>query len=198
MQDSSAASSNYDYYRRSRIMFKWLKNRAEKRQKANNLYNLAANHARHPEFYQSYQVPDSITGRYELLCIHIFLLLDRLRSSKADSELSQMLTEILVKELERAYRDSGFRDLAIPKNIKRLVAGFYERASAYKSGLNASNQEELQDAINRYVFTGATTVDERSKRLALYLINARQALNMVVREDIENTNFAFISPEIMV
>jgi cytochrome b pre-mRNA-processing protein 3 len=179
-------------------MFKWLKNRAEKRQKANILYNLAANHARHPEFYQTYQVPDSITGRYELLCIHIFLLLDRLRSSESDIEISQMLTEILVKELERAYRDSGFRDLAIPKNIKRLVAGFYERASAYKSGLNANDQKELMETINRFVFTGATNVDDRSKRLAFYMVAARKALAKVMKEDIENTNFVFISPDIAV
>lgn len=177
-------------------MFNWLKNRAEKRRKANNLYSLAANHARHPDFYLTHQVSDSITGRYELLCLHVYLLLEALRSSGADEELSQMLTEILVKELERAYRDSGFRDLAIPKNIKRLIAGFYERAQAYRAGLKSAQSGELVEALNHYVYTGATAVDNRAESLARYVISAHNELSTLNRPDLENANFAFISPQL--
>lgn len=177
-------------------MFKWLRNRAEKRRSANKLYSLAATHARHPEFYQSFQVPDSITGRYEMLCIHIYLLLERLRKDSSDDELSQMLTEVMVKELERAYRDSGFRDLAIPKNIKRLVAGFYERAGAYKGGIRQGNRRDLAEALNHYVYTGATTVDARAENLTNYMLAAYDALSQYRIDDIENSNFIFIPPEI--
>lgn len=197
MQVSSAACYINHYHRRSRTMFNWLKNRAETRQKANNLYSLAANHARQPEFYQSFQVPDSITGRYEMLCIHVFLLLERLRISKTEDDISQLLTEILVKELERAYRDSGFRDLSIPKNIKRLIAGFYERASVYKSGLYAEDQTELCEAVNRYVFASTTSVDNRAITLALYIRAAHQNLAVLPSEAIETANFSFISPELV-
>lgn len=176
-------------------MFNWLKNRAEKRRKANNLYSLAANHARHPDFYLTHQVSDSITGRYELLCLHVYLLLEALRNSGAEEELSQMLTEILVKELERAYRDSGFRDLAIPKNIKRLIAGFYERARAYRAGIKSPRAGELAEAINHYVYTGATAVDNRAESLARYVISAHNELAGFSRAEIENADFAFISPE---
>ena len=196
MQVSSAGLSVNHYRKSKQTMFKWLRNRAEKRRRANNLYSLAANHARHPNFYQSFQVPDSITGRSELLCIHIYLLLERLRSESNDDELSQMLTEVMVKELERAYRDSGFRDLAIPKNIKRLVAGFYERAGAYKAGIRQGNRRDLAEAINHYVYTGATTVDARAENLTNYMLGAYSALSQQRIKDIENSSFTFITPEI--
>lgn len=179
------------------MLFKWLKNRAEKRQSYENIYWLAANHARHPLFYETYCVPDSITGRYELLCIHIYLLLERLRHEEDQRELSQALTEILVKELERAYRDNGFRDLSIPKNIKMLIAGFFERAGSYKEGIRGKNIDKLAGSLNQYVFQGKGDgpLDENAKKLGIYMLAASEHLMRTPVSDIEKANFAFISPD---
>lgn len=176
------------------MIFKWLKNRAEKRQRAENIYKQAANHARDPYFYHGFQVPDSITGRYELLCVHIYLLLERLRHVDASRELSQQLTEILVKELERAYRDNGFRDLSIPKNIKKLIAGFYGRADAYKTGIRRNSVPALSEAINTYIYDRNPVSNEIVRQLAVYMLAAHAHLQSVSIEDIEAANFAFISP----
>ncbi len=179
------------------MVFKWLKNRAEKRQVYENIYWLAANHARNPLFYESYSVADSITGRYEMLCVHVFLLLERLRNEESSRNLSQELTEILVKELERAYRDNGFRDLSIPKNIKMLIAGFFERATSYKTALRANNQEQLAGLINKYVYQGQGDVPiaNEARKFAIYMLAANAHLKTVPVSDIEKANFAFISPD---
>ncbi len=177
------------------MLFKWLKNRAEKRQRAENIYMLSANHARHPLFFQDYQVPDSITGRYELLCIHVYLLLERLRCEERYRDLSQQLTEILVKEIERAYRDSGFQDLSIPKNIKKLIAGFYERTNAYKNGVRQNSAEKLANSVNEYVYAGQLDVNQNAYKLSIYMLAAHTHLNSVAVTDIYEANFAFISPD---
>lgn len=176
------------------MLFKWLKNRAEKRRHAENIYNKAATHARHPYFYQALQVSDSITGRYELLCVHIYLVLERLRREEGQSELSQQITEILVKELERAYRDNGFRDLSIPKNIKKLIAGFYQRAEAYKAGIAQSSTQRLADAINTYIYANNSAVEERANKFAVYMLAANAHLQSISIKEIKNADFAFISP----
>ncbi len=177
------------------MLFKWLKNRAEKRQRAENIYLLCANHARHPLFFESYQVPDSITGRYELLCIHVYLLLERLRREDDLRELSQTLTEILVKELERAYRDNGHADLSIPKNIKKLIGGFYTRAESYKKGIRKNNLHVLAMALHDYVYVNEGDKDERAQKLAIYMLAAHTHLESLGIRDIENAHFAFISPD---
>lgn len=179
------------------MLFKWLKNRAEKRQSYENIYTLAANHARHPLFYQDYCVADSITGRYELLCLHVYLLLERLRHDENQRHISQALTEILVKELERAYRDNGFQDLSIPKNIKMLIAGFYERATSYKNAIAAQDLEQLAHNLNLYVYQGKnhSSVDDRAIRLAIYTQAANDHLKTIPLDDFETGNFAFISPD---
>ena len=177
------------------MLFKWLKNRAEKRQKAENIYWLTANHARHPLFFQDYQVPDSITGRYELLCIHVYLLLERLRREDECRDLSQQITEILVKEIERAYRDNGFQDLSIPKNVKKLIAGFYQRADAYKGGVRQNSAERLVTSVNKFVYANQLDVNHNAYRLSIYMLAAYTHLSSVYVTDIEEANFAFISPD---
>ena len=177
------------------MLFKWLKNRAEKRQRAENIYWLTANHARHPLFFQDYQVPDSMTGRYELLCIHVYLLLERLRREEDCRDLSQQITEILVKEIERAYRDSGFQDLSIPKNVKKLIAGFYERTEAYKTGIRRNNVELLVHAVNKFVYADQSDVNNHAPKLSIYMLAAYNHLNLLPISEIETANFAFISPD---
>ena len=186
------------------MLFNWLKNRAKKRQIAENIYAVAASHARHPYFYQNLMVPDSITGRYELLCLHVYLLLERLKeqdSLKAQA-ISQTLTDILVKELERAYRDNGFQDLSIPKNVKKLIGGFYERARHYRACVCQNNKTALSDHLNEYIYrtnqsqTSPQPEHDYASKLALYTLAAHAHLKTLAMEEIETANFAFLSPEL--
>ncbi len=186
------------------MLFNWLKNRAKKRQIAENIYAVAANQARHPHFYQTLMVPDSITGRYELLCLHVFLLLERLREEKTPiaRSISQNLTEILVKELERAYRDNGFRDLSIPKNVKKLIGGFYERAGYYKICVAQNDKTTLSNHLKHYIYRtnqskeGTQPEHDCASELALYTLAAHAHLKKRTMEEIKTVNFAFLSPEV--
>lgn len=175
-------------------MFKWLKNRAEKRQNAKNLYLLAAEQSLHPHFYHAYQVSDSIQGRYEMLCLHICLMLERLRHEDPEKQISELLTEILVNELELNYKEAMPKDASETEKINKLIAGFYERSANYQKGLRTGKKQKLMSAVSVHIFQSVTSGDERSNDLANYMIAVYNYLNSIPFHDIETANFTFVEP----
>lgn len=61
-------------------MLNWLRTRALDRRKAEELYGAVVAQARDPAFYRALGVADSPEGRYEMIVLHLFLLLERLRA----------------------------------------------------------------------------------------------------------------------
>ncbi len=175
-------------------MFKWLKNQAEKRQNAKNLYMLATSHAGNTEFYSSYQVSDSIEGRYEMLCIHIFLLLERLRHEDKEKQLSELITELLVKDLELNYFESEIKNLDRADKINQRIGGFYNRSADYQSALRQSRRDLLEQSVTKHVFNDLNNYDERAKYLANYIFAAHNYLNSIPFRDIESAKFLFVEP----
>ena len=175
-------------------MFKWLKNLAEKRQKAKKLYFLASNQSLHPHFYHAYQVSDSINGQYELLCIHVCLLLERLRHEDDEMQISELLTEILVEELEAKFLEAAPKDASEREKINKLIAGFYERSTDYQKGLRRGKKQRLMSDLSKHIFHSVSSGDERSNDLANYMIAVYNYLNSIPYQNIESANFTFVEP----
>jgi cytochrome b pre-mRNA-processing protein 3 len=58
--------------------------------------------------------------------------------------------------LDHHLREMGVGDLAVPKQIKRMMEAFYGRARSYGSALAAHDPEALARALARNVFAGDT------------------------------------------
>ena len=56
------------------------------------LYAAIVAAARHPRFYQNMEVADTIDGRFEMIVLHLFLALNRLKAEGVE-ELRQNLTD---------------------------------------------------------------------------------------------------------
>ena len=177
------------------MLFKWLKNLAEKRRSAEKIYQRASAQARHPYFYQSNQVPKSFAGHYELLCIHVYLVLERLRDQKPYRHLSQQITDHLIKDLELALTSEPLQTQTDPNSIKKLIAGFYQRAQAYKLAIHHNDRLQLARALNEYVYASNFAFDERSTQLAIYIQAAHAHLKTVSMDDIKAANFTFLNPQ---
>jgi cytochrome b pre-mRNA-processing protein 3 len=67
-------------------MFDWIYGRRDDRQKASEIYGAVVAQARNPEFYTSYAVPDSIEGRYEMIALHLAIVLERLGAADVADE----------------------------------------------------------------------------------------------------------------
>jgi len=127
------------------------------REAAYQLYTRTVEAAREPRFYETLGVPDTLDGRFELISLHVALLLRRLSGEPAAKEFAQEIFDAMFADLDRALREMGTGDLGVGKQVKRMAAAFYGRARAYERGL--AGTEDLGDALRRNLY-GTVTVND--------------------------------------
>ncbi|MGI9403549.1 MAG: ubiquinol-cytochrome C chaperone family protein [Hyphomicrobium sp.] len=149
-------------------MLKWFKTRAKNYRKADKLYGAIVTQARSGHIYASLGVPDTPTGRYEIVVLHLFLVLERLRDEPDIGQvLPRLLVEKFISDMDDSLRELGTGDLAVPKKVRRAAAGLYERVRAYRSAVAACDATALSHLLASYVFS-AEDADWRSAALASY------------------------------
>lgn len=132
--------------------------------------------ARQPELYAEAGVPDTPLGRYEMLALHVFLFLHRMRGKEgAEAGLAQEVTDLFISDLDRSLRELGIGDIGIPKRVKKLARMFYGRAKAYGEALERQDVVALADALRRNIHPGREAWPE-SARLAEYVLSASHHL----------------------
>jgi cytochrome b pre-mRNA-processing protein 3 len=108
--------------------------------------------ARQPVFFVGYGVPDTLDGRFELICLHAFLYLYRLKTDRPQSAaLSQAFFDAMFADLDRALREMGTGDLSVGRHVKRMARGFYGRIRAYQDGVDSADSA-LAAALQRNLF----------------------------------------------
>ena len=119
---------------------------------AGKLYAKAVEQARQPEFYASHGVPDTVDGRFELIALHVFLLLHRLKQDHpASADLAQAVFDLMFLDMDQNLRELGVGDLGVPRRIKDMVQGFYGRIAAYEAGLPEGGGD-LEAALRRNLY----------------------------------------------
>ena len=144
---------------------------ALKRRAAALLAGLSAQ-ARLPVFYETYSVPDTIDGRFDLLVLHAWLVLDRLSEQKL-KDLAQGVIDDLFMQFDEALRQQGAGDMAMGRRMTKMADAFYGRVKAYG---DAGDADTFAAAIVRNVFRGNDAMLEPAKRLAIYIRSAREEL----------------------
>ncbi|MBU6456835.1 MAG: ubiquinol-cytochrome C chaperone [Bradyrhizobium sp.] len=129
------------------------------------IYGMIVTQARDPLFYRDLGVPDTVDGRFDLLVLHLWLALRRLRAIEAASALSQALFDRFCNDLDDNLREMGVGDLTVPKRMKAFAEAFYGRAAAYDLALDAG-EEPLARALCKNILNGEGI--ENARRLARY------------------------------
>ncbi len=143
--------------------------RAPETEAAMALYEAVVAQARQPDFYLHGGLPDSLDGRFEMIALHSFIVLRRLRAQGPEAEaVAQAFVDTLVLDMDRSLREMGIGDLGVGKRVKRMAAGFHGRVTAYDAAL-AAGQEELEAAVQRNVFGTASPEPWQVSALAGYL-----------------------------
>ncbi len=115
--------------------------------------------ARQPGFFSANGVPDTLDGRFELICLHAFLLLHRLkREEPPAAQMGQRLFDTMFGDFDRSLREMGTGDLSVGRQVKRMAQAFFGRIDAYERGLSDGNGV-LKPALARNLF-GTVTADE--------------------------------------
>ena len=119
------------------------------------LYGAIVAQARSVVFYNAYGVPDTVEGRFDLIVLHIVLLLARLdRDGSCVRGIGQKLFDLLCGDLDANLREMGVGDLTVPKRMRQFGEAFYGRQGAYLTALAARDDRELENALARNIFYG--------------------------------------------
>ncbi len=101
--------------------------------------------ARRVEFYRWWGVPDTLEGRFELLALHVFLVVHHLkRQGEAARRFSRRLFEVMVADVDRAMSgrcpgESG------GLSVRALARAFNLSMHAYDRSLDSGCDEDGPD-----------------------------------------------------
>jgi len=145
-----------------------------------DLYGAIVAQARRTVFYRDYAVPDTVQGRFDLIVLHMVLVLDRLgRHHGAGRGMGQKLFDMFCRDLDDNLREMGVGDLAVPKQMRRFGEAFYQRQAAYLAALATADARALEKAFLRNIFHGIEA-EAGAARLARY---AREASAQVEAQE---------------
>jgi len=116
------------------------------------LYEAIVASARQTFFYSDCEVPDTPLGRYEMLCVHLFLFLHRFKGAGgAEGALAQDVTDAFITDVDDSLRQLGIGDMGIPRRVKKLARMFYGRAASYGEACEAGDAGALAEALRRNI-----------------------------------------------
>lgn len=148
-----------------------------------DLYGSVVAQSRMPQFYEELQIADTVTGRYDMLSLHLFLLshmLVKMEDTRAKS-LNQEIFDAFTDNIDDALRQLGVGDTSVPKRKKRLVARFYGHIEALSPALENADAELLFSEINMRFYDGAN--DKCAKKLTGYVVAAHDDLQAIPFEN---------------
>jgi len=137
------------------------------------LHAALVNAARQPIFFREYGVADTIDGRFDMVALHGWLVLGRLRSA-GRPELAQALSDAIFVAFDEALRDLGNGDMGMGPRMKKLGNAFNGRLHAYEAA--AGDEAALADAIARNIYRGEPGQERSATALARYVLAARTRL----------------------
>lgn len=116
------------------------------------LYGMIVAQARLPCFYREYAVADTVNGRFDLLVLHLSMVIERLGAEASCRAQSQALFDRFCQDMDHNLREMGVSDLKVPKEMRRIGEAFYGRVRAYHAALAEPDDEALAATLSRNVY----------------------------------------------
>lgn len=161
------------------------------RAQAHAAYASVVEQARAPDFFLRLEVPDTLDGRFEMIALHMFLVLSRLKTDHAAAdEFAQALFDAMFADLDRGLREMGATDMGVGKRIKEMATGFYGRIAAYQKGLEGDDPM-LSEALKRNLYGTVQPSAGAVAGMARYVRGQTERLARLPVEDFLNDNIQF-------
>jgi cytochrome b pre-mRNA-processing protein 3 len=127
----------------------WLTRRAHTSRTAGEIYGSIVASARQKTFYAAWAIPDTREGRFEMLALHVALVMRRLgRAQPGGNALSRAVGEAFISDMDDNMREIGIGDLAVPRKIKKAGAALFDRHRDYGGALEVRDTHALQAALS--------------------------------------------------
>ena len=139
------------------------------------VYSAIVAQSRQPRFYAEWLVPDTVTGRFDMISLHMALLFRRLRAETGEQkQFSQAVFDLFFKDMDRSLREMGVGDLGVPKRIQKMGNIFFGLLAALNEAMDRHDSPALQAVLSRNIFNGAS--GPHVEALADYLLAEDLAL----------------------
>ena len=140
------------------------------------LYGAAVAAARDAVFYAELGVPDTVDGRFDMVSLHVYLIVRRLGLlPEPGPKLAQAVFDAMFSDMDVNLREMGVGDLSVGKRNRAMWEAFHGRAAAYQAALAATNDTALEEALRRNVWRGAAPDGDAVSRLAR-IVRKRDAI----------------------
>ena len=139
------------------------------------VYRAIVAQSRQPVFYADWGVPDTVTGRFDMISLHMSLVFHRLRGAGGSAaEFGQALFDLFFKDMDRSLREMGAGDLAVPKKVRKMTEVFYALMTGVNEAIERGDKAGVEAVLRRNVLgeTDGAHVGE----LAGYLMAQHAAL----------------------
>lgn len=178
------------------MLFKYFQHRAERRQTAEGLYQLAMVQSREPVFYTQYAVPDTMDGRFDVLCVHIILMtLSLNRLSREGRKRGQALFDAMFRRMAIDLREMGVGDVGLSKHMQKMMKAFNGRAHAYHTALEENMHAAVELSVARNIYRAqGEAVPPQAAALADYILACQETLARVPLESFVAGKMAFPVP----
>jgi cytochrome b pre-mRNA-processing protein 3 len=133
------------------------------------IYGMIVTRVREPVFYRDFGVPDTVDGRFDLLLLHLWMVLRRLRAAENGMEPAQALFDRFCEDMDDNLREMGVGDLAVPRRMQAFGEAFYGRSRAYDFALGEGTEQvrgALAQAIAKNILNGCDL--DHAQALAAY------------------------------
>lgn len=129
-------------------MFRWFAGRAARKDAAEKIYDAIVAQSRNPGFYIHCSVPDTLSGRFDMLVIHMFIVLQILKIGGREGQLlAQEIVEAFIREMDTMVRDLGVSDRNVPKEVRKIAQLFYGQLLAYSTTMQRNDMVGLAEEI---------------------------------------------------
>jgi cytochrome b pre-mRNA-processing protein 3 len=127
-----------------------------------NIYKVIIRNARDEQLYNDFNVPDTPAGRFQMIALHAIPVMIGF-ADQQDHEKTQILFDMIFKDIELSFREIGVGDLGVPKKMK-----------AYMNDFNGLFQAHIQKDADHVKITAANVFDDENQmneQFAAYIVN---------------------------
>lgn len=177
-------------------MFSVLKKKNPYGPAAGRVYAALLARTRDSVFYGSFGVPDSFDGRFDLLLLHAFFVVNRLaHEGPQGRSFNQALFDAVFADMDQTLREMGIGDMGIPKHMRRMMKAFNGRMLAYAQGAEG---ERFAGALLRNLYgTLEKAAPGPAQAMERYAAKVMDSLAAQATEDILQGRVYLPEPEIM-
>jgi cytochrome b pre-mRNA-processing protein 3 len=144
-------------------------------------YRRLVQQVRNEWFYRDLAIADSPFGRFEVMTIHLFLILKRLKQENTSlaGKIAQEITNLFVIDLDESLRDLRLSETKIAKQFNKFIQGFYGRLIAYDVAFDESDQA-LKDVVHRNLYAQLAEKEIHIQKIVSYI---HQQLDFLQQQD---------------